>query len=233
MNCLNFGNPEHPEVMWELSEAIDGMSTACRAFDLPVVGGNVSLYNETRGMDIDPTPVVGVLGMINPLRRRPPSNGFVDRCQLMLIGPDALDLVGSAATWPSGGEFAPLDLELHKSVADLVRGCVNDGLVRSIHDLADGLAVAVCELAARGDCGATLGLGDVLGCFGETPSQVLIATTEAELIRARAGHIAVRVVGATGGDRVKLGSVVDLSVHDVRQWYTRALPDAFETAVAH
>ena len=71
VNCLNFGNPEHPEVMWQLSEAIDGMAEACRAFDLPVVGGNVSLYNESRGRDIDPTPVVGVLGDRRPARPAP------------------------------------------------------------------------------------------------------------------------------------------------------------------
>ena len=78
VNCLNFGNPEHPEVMWQLSEAIDGMAEACRAFGIPVVGGNVSLYNETAGADIDPTPVVGVLGVVDRLDRRPPGVGLVD-----------------------------------------------------------------------------------------------------------------------------------------------------------
>ena len=72
VNCLNFGNPEHPEVMWELSEAIDGMAEACRALDLPVVGGNVSLYNESSGTDISPTPVVAALGVIDDLVTRPP-----------------------------------------------------------------------------------------------------------------------------------------------------------------
>ena len=72
VNCLNFGNPEHPEVMWQLSESIDGMADACRKLGLPVVGGNVSLYNESGGADIDPTPVVAVLGVIDELVRRPP-----------------------------------------------------------------------------------------------------------------------------------------------------------------
>ncbi len=72
VNCLNFGNPEHPEVMWQLSEAIDGMAEACRALAVPVIGGNVSLYNESRGADIDPTPVVGTLGLVDRLDRRPP-----------------------------------------------------------------------------------------------------------------------------------------------------------------
>src|SRR5712691_1325222 len=87
VNCLNFGNPEHPEVMWELSEAIDGMAEACRALNLPVVGGNVSLYNESRGRDIDPTPVVGVLGLIERLDRPPPGVRLVEGGQLWLLGP--------------------------------------------------------------------------------------------------------------------------------------------------
>src|SRR5918998_265856 len=76
VNCLNFGNPEHPEVMWQLSEAIDGMADACRQLRIPVVGGNVSLYNESRGRDIDPTPIVGVLGVVDQLDRRPPGVGL-------------------------------------------------------------------------------------------------------------------------------------------------------------
>ena len=78
VNCLNFGNPEHPEVMWQLSEAIDGMAEACRAFGIPVVGGNVSLYNESRGRDIDPTPVVGLVGLVDRLDRPPPGVRLVD-----------------------------------------------------------------------------------------------------------------------------------------------------------
>jgi phosphoribosylformylglycinamidine synthase len=95
VNCLNFGNPEHPEVMWQLSEAIDGMAEACRAFGLPVVGGNVSLYNETAGTDIDPTPVVGLLGVVDDLDRRPPGTTLRDGDRLVLIGDD---LAGPAPT---------------------------------------------------------------------------------------------------------------------------------------
>ncbi len=85
VNCLNFGNPEHPEVMWQLSEAIDGMSEACLALGLPVIGGNVSLYNESFGVDIDPTPVIGVLGLIERLAVRPPGVTLVDEATLVLL----------------------------------------------------------------------------------------------------------------------------------------------------
>lgn len=97
VNCLNFGNPEHPEVMWQLSEAIDGMAEACRALSLPVVGGNVSLYNESRGRDIDPTPVVAAVGLIDDLGTPPPGVGLADGAKLLLIG-DASEptLSGSA-----------------------------------------------------------------------------------------------------------------------------------------
>ena len=86
VNCLNFGNPEHPEVMWELSEAVDGMAEACRALDLPVVGGNVSLYNESSGEDISPTPVVAALGVIDNLVTRPPGMALRRDDSIVLLG---------------------------------------------------------------------------------------------------------------------------------------------------
>src|SRR4029077_856156 len=85
VNCLNFGNPEHPEVMWQLAEAVDGMGEACRSLSIPVVGGNVSLYNESRGRDIDPTPVVGLLGIVDRLERRPPGVGLTPGSRLLLV----------------------------------------------------------------------------------------------------------------------------------------------------
>ncbi len=95
VNCLNFGNPENPEVMWQLSEAVDGMASACRALGVPVVGGNVSLYNESAGTDIYPTPVIGLLGIVDRLDRRPPGATLVDGHRLLLLGPEADGLGGS------------------------------------------------------------------------------------------------------------------------------------------
>ncbi|TML56772.1 MAG: hypothetical protein E6G17_13955 [Actinobacteria bacterium] len=116
VNCLNFGNPEHPEVMWQLSEAIDGMTDACRALGLPVIGGNVSLYNESRGRDIDPTPVVGTLGIVDRLERRPPGVTLVENGRLLLLGAPSGDLGGSrwaAGAGASGDRLPPLDLGGH------------------------------------------------------------------------------------------------------------------------
>ncbi len=94
VNCLNFGNPEHPEVMWQFSESVDGMADACRALGIPVIGGNVSFYNESRGRDIDPTPIVGVLGLVDRLDRRPPGVDLAPGSQLLLVGPDAEPAAG-------------------------------------------------------------------------------------------------------------------------------------------
>ena len=103
---IRFGNPEHSEVMWQLSEAVDGMAAACVAFDSPVVGGNVSLYNETNGHDIAPTPVVGVVGMHPNLKNRPPGMALSSGMALVLLGNDAdLDTAmgGSRWAWEIGG----------------------------------------------------------------------------------------------------------------------------------
>ena len=123
VNCLNFGNPEHPEVMWQLSESIDGMGEACRALGIPVIGGNVSLYNESRGRDIDPTPVVGMLGIVDRLEKPPPPVGLVAGSRLVALGPPA----GSA-----------LDYDVHRRVCGLVASIVNEGLVDGVHDVSDG-----------------------------------------------------------------------------------------------
>src|SRR3954453_9845167 len=137
VNCLNFGNPTHPEVMWQLSEAVDGMAEAAQALEVPVVGGNVSLYNESRGRDIHPTPVVGVLGVIDSLERRPPGARLIEDGRVLLLGDaDARSLAGSA--WARlrghlGGELPPVDYPRHRAVLDLVRGLVGNGILAGVH----------------------------------------------------------------------------------------------------
>jgi phosphoribosylformylglycinamidine synthase subunit PurL len=110
VNCLNFGNPEHPEVMWQLSECIDGMSEACRAFGLPVIGGNVSLYNESAGTDIDPTPVLGVLGLVDAVRVPPPGLAWRDGDTVVLLGARAAKANAGDAQGPGAGAAAGFPL---------------------------------------------------------------------------------------------------------------------------
>lgn len=243
VNCLNFGNPEHPEVMWQLSEAIDGMAEACSALGLPVVGGNVSLYNESKGVDIDPTPVIGLLGVVDRLERRPPGVTTADGEVLLLLGDDlvgpAPSLAGSAVAWARderGGELPPLDLRAHTAVADLVRGLVVDGVPGGLHDVAaGGLGVALAELSVRSGMGVEAVVPSVAHLFSEASSRVVLsvpAAAEAE-VRARAeqGGVAVATLGRAGGDAFRVSgsegeALVDLPVADLTAAWRNRLPDA-------
>ena len=123
VNCLNFGNPEHPEVMWQFAEVVDGMSDACRALGIPVVGGNVSFYNESRGRDIDPTPVVGVVGVIDHLDAIPPGPSLVDGARVVVLGTTRPELGGSewARLHEERGGTPPIaDLDAAVALHDLV-----------------------------------------------------------------------------------------------------------------
>jgi phosphoribosylformylglycinamidine synthase len=141
VNCLNFGNPEHPEVMWQLSECIDGMAEACLALGLPVIGGNVSLYNESFGVDIDPTPVIGVLGLIDLLAARPPGVTLVDGAALVLLDASVGVSAGrghppslAGSRWAverrghRNGTLPALDLAAHRRLVELVAGLVAEGV---------------------------------------------------------------------------------------------------------
>ncbi|MBA3655128.1 MAG: phosphoribosylformylglycinamidine synthase subunit PurL, partial [Actinobacteria bacterium] len=185
VNCLNFGNPEHPEVMWQLSEAIDGMAEACRVLDVPVVGGNVSLYNESRGRDIDPTPVVGVVGLIDDLVRRPPGPALVAGGTLLLLGRTQPVLGGSR--WATdrghrGGTLPELDLIAHVDLVEVVRDLVTDALVTGIHDVSvGGLGVALAEMAMAGGVGASVdAVTNHAELFSESPSRVVVCTDQPE-----------------------------------------------------
>ena len=221
VNCLNFGNPEHPSVMWQLSESIDGMAEACRALDVPVVGGNVSLYNETAGRDIDPTPVVGMLGLVDNLDRRPAGPRVEPECRIGCIGPPALDL------------------EAHSRVLDVVRGLVADDVVVGIHDVADGgIALCVAEMAVTSECGVeVLSTGSGADFFDETPSRVVVAVAEGDVAavvqRCRAANVPLEWIGTGGGERIVIGELVDVAVATARARWASRLPSAFGTAVTH
>ena len=235
VNCLNFGNPEHPEVMWQLSEAIDGMAEACRALAVPVVGGNVSLYNESGGVDIDPTPVVAVLGVIDDLARRPPGAVLVAGTSLVMLGATDPRLAGSR--WAvdhrghRGGVLPALDLAAHGGLLHLVVDLVSGGgLVAGLHDVSDGgLGVALAECAVRSGVGAVVdGVDGHAGLFSESPGRVLVATTDPDevLARAAAAGVAARLLGHCGGDRLVVDGLVDVGVADATAAWRDALPGA-------
>ena len=253
VNCLNFGNPEHPEVMWQLSEVVDGLADACRGLELPVIGGNVSLYNESGGADIDPTPVIGVLGLVDALRRRPPGIGWVDGDAVVLLGSRA---AATGDPHPLGGSrwavegrgrrrgvLPPLDLPAHRRLVDLVAGLVAEtvsgvdggGVLTGVHDVSGGgLGVALAEMAlSSGDGSSPLGarlhpLAGHAELFTELPSRVAVATASPDEVLERAGHAGVpaAVLGTVGGDRLVIDGLIDVSVADLGSTWTRSLPGA-------
>jgi phosphoribosylformylglycinamidine synthase len=249
VNCLNFGNPEHPEVMWQLSEAIDGMAAACRAFGVPVVGGNVSLYNESAGRDIDPTPIVGVLGVVDRLERRPPGPAMVEGASLLLLGPPGdpgAGLVGSRWAWERGargGSLEPLDHAAHHAVTELVRDLVNGGLLAGAHDIADGgLAVTLLEMAVASATGLVVdGLSDGpdgwRALVAESPSRVVVAAVgdraAAVARQAETRGVACRRLGQAGGDRVRIGAWIDVGLDDAIATWRDRLPRALGVAAEH
>ena len=238
VNCLNFGNPEHPEVMWQLTGAIRGLGETCRGLGIPVVGGNVSLYNESRGRDIDPTPVLGVLGIIDRLVRRPPGVNLAEGARLMLLGTTAPTLAGAA--WADrmhrhrGGVLAPLDVAFHASLLELVRGLVADDVLAGIHDVADGgLAVTLAELALRSQIGLSVGgIDSHVELFSESPSRVVVCTTDEQEVRRRAeaAGVPVTTLGYAGGGRIQVEGLVDLDLAEATEAWHSAIPRALVTA---
>jgi phosphoribosylformylglycinamidine synthase subunit PurL len=235
VNCLNFGNPEHPETMWQLSEAVDGMGEACRALSLPVVGGNVSLYNESRGRDIDPTPVVAVVGMVDELVV-PPGAALVDGTRLVVLGPDPDTLSGSRWAWRRGhraGAPPALDLVHHRAVCELVRRLVGDGMVLGVHDASDGgFGLALAEMAVQSGLGAVVRPPAGSGhrwLFGESPSRFVLAVDPAAVgevqRRATAAGVAAVTVGDAGGDRLTVEGQVDVPLADAVAAWKGRLPE--------
>ena len=245
VNCLNFGNPEHPEVMWQLSESIDGMADACRALGLPVIGGNVSLYNESGGSDIDPTAVIGTLGLVEHLVERPPSVGWAEGETVLLLGADDAGLLGGSQLAVDylnnrDGRLFDLDLAEFATTAALVAGMVAEhaagrpGLLGSVHDVGSGgMAVALAEMAIAGDVGATVSTGvSTAGLFSERPGRFLVTSTDPEAVAAQAeiAGVPCRVLGHTGGDSLVLVGQLDLAVSTLAQRSATALESALDAA---
>jgi phosphoribosylformylglycinamidine synthase len=204
-DCLNFGNPEKPEIGWELEQAIDGMAAACAALGLPIVSGNVSLYNETNGRAIHPTPVVGAVGLVEDVRRVP--RGWHEGDSILAAFASPPSLAGSeyqARFGEVGGSPGPLDLEAEaRLVSFLWRAASGCSLV---HDAAEGgLAVCLAEAAIHSGSGATLDVrDDPVELFGEVGGRAVLAC-EPEAIEdlqelAAGAGVATRRIGTVGGD---------------------------------
>jgi phosphoribosylformylglycinamidine synthase len=238
-DCLNFGNPENPEIMWQLREAIRGIAKACKAFQVPVVSGNVSLYNETAGSSIHPTPTVAMVGVVPSLEALPVAWFREEGDRVILLGEDRRELGGSAYLRLRHGieQGAPpaVDLPAEASLAALLRLLAFEGLARTAHDVAEGgLVVALAEACFGRRLGAELTLPlDALGLFSETQARALVAVAPAAVdevleLAERAG-VPAREVGRVGGDVLRLafdGGKLAAPVAELHRTWSTALPRA-------
>ena len=212
---LNYGNPQKPEIMWEIVAGIQGIGEACRALDFPVIGGNCSLYNETNGEGILPTPAIGGVGLLKDVSKLARAGFRREGDVIILIGETRGHLGQSIylreIEGKEEGGAPPVDLATEKKHGDFVRGLIEQARIDTVHDLSDGgLLVAVAEMALKGNIGASIGqasLPDAIPFFfGEDQARYLIAApfAEAEKIvtEARDAYIPVTELGKTGGDAI-------------------------------
>lgn len=225
---LNFGNPEKTAVMWQLAESIAGISEACEALGIPVVGGNVSLYNETDGLDIYPTPVVGLLGLVEPIPRvLPRIDGAAAGMDVWLFGPEwAINLAGSAFEQVTfghvGGRPSAPDPTLGVLSVEMARWLAGDGVAAAVHDISQGgLALALAELAICSQVGVTVSYGDWRHLFCEDPHRFLaaVAPDRRERVADKAAELGLpaMVIGSFGGNEISFDhegarAAVDLEV---------------------
>jgi phosphoribosylformylglycinamidine synthase len=229
-NCLNFGNPERPRIMGQLVGCIEGMAAACKALDFPVVSGNVSLYNETDGRAILPTPNVGGVGLLADIDRLVGLRFADAGLALILVGEGQGWLAGSLL-WQQvlgrdDGAPPPVRLAEERRNGDLVRGLIEAELVEACNDLADGgLAVAVAEMCLASGIGAEVTVPQeapaaIAWLFGEDQARYLLAVAQANeratLQDLRNGGAVARTIGRTGGDALTLGSAPAISLMALR-----------------
>lgn len=256
-NCLNFGNPERPAIMWQLAKGIEGIGTACRALGIPITGGNVSLYNETDGQAIYPTPVIGVVGLLEH------ADSVVSRCfrepgdAVIMLGDNLGELGGSAyldaVCGVVRGRVPALDLALELRLHQLLAALVGTRLIRSAHDCSDGgVAVTLAEccfdtegvgvdvLIKYSEVSSREAVNDAATLFGESASRVVISAPEGSvgsiLKQAAAASIPAAVIGRVGGNRIRIGTttrtLVDVSVAEAERAWGAALERQFAKRVA-
>lgn len=241
-NCLNFGNPYDPEVYWQFSEAVLGIGEACRVLDTPVTGGNVSFYNESSSSAIYPTPVIGMLGLIENFEKTVP-NYFVNEGEIIIVlGKFGNEVGGSEYLFLQTGQIAgdapKLDLQYEKRLHALCLELISSQLITSAHDVSEGgLATALVEASIGGSriIGATIRNLDMklsrpdFVLFGESQSGIVVTTTLDNLnkviAKAEQYEIDARAVGETTGEsRMKIANVINLSLEEAKNEYEQSIP---------
>jgi phosphoribosylformylglycinamidine synthase len=245
-NCLNFGSPENPEVMWQFKEATAGLADGCKELGIPVTGGNVSFYNQTGDVAIYPTPVVGVLGVIDNVARRIPSGWQDEGNNIYLLGTTYDELDGSA--WAKdlhdhlGGQAPKVDLAKEKQLADLIHGASIQGLIESAHDISEGgLGIALIEASLRFNVGARIWLSELMerdnldltaALFSESQSRVIVSVGREDDVKfqalCEARGVPVLRIGVTDkSGMIEFQDLQDFDLNEVRTAWTKTLPELF------
>jgi phosphoribosylformylglycinamidine synthase len=253
-NCLNFGSPEDPEVMWQLAEAVRGLADGCKTLGIPVTGGNVSLYNQTGANAIHPTPVIGVLGVHPDVRKRLAAGFAADGARVVLLGTTREEFGGSA--WADvvhrhlGGRPPAVDLAAERKLAALIAAAASAGVLDSAHDLSDGgLAIALAESCLRGGRGCRLNVSAALLARGGPPVPPGPADLFTLLFSESAGRAIVSVkrgreddfaalcathevpastLGATGGSTLTVDGGFEVPLDELSRVWSETLPALFD-----
>jgi phosphoribosylformylglycinamidine (FGAM) synthase-like enzyme len=256
-NCLNFGNPERPAIMWQFAQAVEGIGVACRALDVPITGGNVSLYNETDGKPIYPTPVIGVVGLMAHADRVLASRFRDSGDVIVLFGEGLGELGGSEylkVVYDQVQGVPPaLDLERERALERLVVELAEDRLIRSAHDCSDGgIAVTLAECCFGGmgmgaeasidaiELASDRHLNEAAALFGESASRVVVSLSEDDVTRvleqAAAAGVPARVIGRTGGNRLRIAVkgrlAIDVAIDEAERRWSTAIESQFVRKIA-
>ncbi len=246
-DCLNFGSPENPEVMWQFSRAVEGLADGCLELEIPVTGGNVSFYNQTGDVPIHPTPVVAVLGVIDNVAHRIPSGWQDEGNNIYLLGTTSVELDGSA--WAGtvhdhlGGRPPAVDLAQEKKLAALLAAGAGQSLIASAHDLSDGgLAQALAESVLRFGVGARVWLGEILdrdgvdlttALFSESTGRVIVSVPREDDVKFQGlcegrGYPVLRI-GVTDklAPALEIQDVFTVAIDELRGTHTSTLPNRF------
>ncbi|SMB91622.1 phosphoribosylformylglycinamidine synthase subunit II [Desulfonispora thiosulfatigenes DSM 11270] len=239
-NCLNFGNPEKPEVFWQFKESVNGMSEACAKLDTPITGGNVSLYNETKGESVFPTPVIGMVGLLKNVDKACTLGFKKEGDVILLLGENKDELGGSEFLAMFHGLEAgmppSLDLDREKDLQNCTLQLIESGLVNSAHDTSEGgLSIALAECAMATNLGAEINIDSNIRpsalLFGETQSRIIISVNpkNVELIKdiANGFNLPVSTLGVVKGDSLKIKGnnfELDAKLNDMIEKYKGAIP---------
>jgi phosphoribosylformylglycinamidine synthase len=245
-NCLNFGSPENPEVMWQFKQATAGLADGCLELGIPVTGGNVSFYNQTGDVAIHPTPVVGVLGVIDDVARRVPSGWQDQGNNIYLLGTTRDELDGSV--WAEvlhnhlGGKPPVVNLTEEKALAELLHGASLQGLVASAHDLSEGgLAQAIVESSLRFGMGARFWLNEITerdqvdltaALFSESTGRVIVSVGREDDVKfvglCEARGIPVLRIGVTDASgQLEIQDVATWNIDDLKHSHSSTIPELF------